>query len=126
MAGCWQGQLGQLTLEENWMRPAAGTMLGMSRNSKGGRTVFSEFMRIEPRDGELYYVARIGDAKQAPTPFRRVRVSATEAVFENPEHDFPQRIIYRAVPGGLNARIEGKSKGKERGEDYPLKAVACR
>jgi len=126
MSGCWQGQMGPLTIEEQWSRAGGGMMMGMSRNIKGGRTVFSEFMRIEPRGGELYYIARIGDAKQSPTPFKLVRANAAEAVFENLEHDFPQRIIYRVDGDGLKARIEGKDKGKERGEDYPMKAVGCK
>jgi hypothetical protein len=50
-----------------------------------------------------------------------VKFSATELVFENPSHDFPQRVIYRKVPDGLLARIEGVINGKPRGEDYPFK-----
>lgn len=99
--------------------------MGMSRNLKQGRAVFSEFMRIETRGEDVYYIARIGDSKQTPTPFKLIRLEGQEAVFENPEHDFPQRIIYRATEGGLFARIEGKDKGKDRSEDYPMKSVSC-
>jgi len=33
-------------------------------------------------------------------------------VFENPEHDFPQRILYRLDGGMLHARIEGVVDGE--------------
>ena len=37
----------------------------------------------------------------------------TRVVFENPVHDFPQRIIYWKDGADLRARIEGTQKGKE-------------
>jgi hypothetical protein len=40
--------------------------------------------------------------------------------------DFPQRIMYRALPHGrLAARIEGLRGGTLRGVDFPMKRVAC-
>ena len=41
-------------------------------------------------------------------------------------HDFPQRILYRKVEGGLFARIEGVDKGKPRSVDFPMTAASCR
>lgn len=125
MAGCWEGRLGPLVLEEQWNAPAGGMLMGMSRNVKQGRVVFSEFMRIETRGEDVFYTARIGDGKQPPTPFKLIRLEGQHAVFENPDHDFPQRIIYRKAEGALLARIEGKDKGKDRTEDYRLKSVPC-
>ena len=44
--------------------------------------------------------------------------SANEVVFENPQHDFPQRIIYTLKDGGrLTAAIEGTKNGKTRRVD---------
>ena len=55
-----------------------------------------------------------------------IQSSATEVIFENPEHDFPQRVIYRLQPDGLLVgRIEGISKGKPRAIDFPMKRVPC-
>ncbi len=40
-------------------------------------------------------------------------------VFENPQHDFPQRILYRKNPDGtLHARAEGERNGKLSGQDF--------
>ena len=52
-------------------------------------------------------------------------VTDREARFENLEHDFPQRIIYRRDGDSLTGRIEGVSMGKERAVDFPLKRVPC-
>ena len=47
-------------------------------------------------------------------------------VFENPTHDFPQRVIYRLDDAGvLRARIEGLVAGKPRAEDFPMRRVRC-
>lgn len=124
MAGCWAGQSGRMTFEEIWTRPASGSMMGMSRVLKSGRVVFSEFMRIDTREGAVIYTPRIG-SKQGPVDFKLKTISDSEVVFENPAHDFPQRILYRRSPKGLLGRIEGRDKGKERAEDFPMQQAAC-
>ena len=49
---------------------------------------------------------------QAEAAFKLIRASATEVVFENPQHDFPQRISYALKDGGkLTAAIEGTKNG---------------
>jgi hypothetical protein len=53
-------------------------------------------------------------------------VSDSAVAFANPEHDFPQRILYRRVGAdSLIARIEGKQGDKVRGIDFPMTRVAC-
>jgi Domain of unknown function (DUF6265) len=125
LAGCWQGVSGGREVNEQWMKPAGGEMLGMSRTVSKGKVTDYEFMRIRREDdGELYFIAR--PARQPEASFKLVKSGPRELMFENPQHDFPQRIIYRLEgDGSLTARIEGTSQGKERGFDYPLKRVAC-
>ena len=124
LTGCWAINDGPMVIEEEWGKPAADGMLGFSRTLKAGKTVFSEFMRIEKRGDQLIYTLRIG-TKQGPVEFKMIRQTATEIVFENLAHDFPQRILYRSVAGGLAARIEGKQNGKEKAMDFPYRRVGC-
>ena len=116
---------GQVRVEEQWNKPVGGTMQGLSRTLKNGKTIFSEFMRISQEEGKIVYTARIG-TKAVPTPFELIRMSTDEAVFENAAHPFPQRIRYRREANGdLFARIEGMDKGKARSEDYPMQRTGC-
>jgi hypothetical protein len=47
------------------------------------------------------------------TDFKLTRASATEVVFENPQHDFPKRIIYRkGADDSLTASIDGGEGSK--------------
>jgi hypothetical protein len=122
IAGCWEGQSGPATVEEQWMRPAGGMMLGMGRTLRNGKAVFHEFLSISVKDGGIVYTARIGSSS---TPFKLIQSSESEVVFENPTHDFPQRIIYRKQDAGLYARVEGVEKGKAKSEGFPMRRVTC-
>ena len=124
IAGCWAGT-GKHESEEQWMKPSGKMMLGMSRTVANGRVVEYEFIRMhQEENGDIFYTANPSGQEEAS--FKLIKLEKNLAVFENPEHDFPQRIIYKLENDGvLKARIEGKSKGKERGVDFPMKRVKC-
>lgn len=94
-------------------------MLGISRTIRDGKMMEFEFMSIREVNGRLSFVAVPSGQKQAVFPL--VRGTATELVFEDPQHDFPQRVIYRNVNGVLAARIEGEVNGKSRSADFPYR-----
>jgi hypothetical protein len=117
MAGDWRGPTGAGTVDEHWTDASGDSMLGMSRLVSQGRTVFFEYLRIEARPDGLYYIAH---PKARPgVEFKLVRCSEREALFENPEHDHPKRILYRRESADrLTARIEGDEGGKAVAEDF--------
>jgi len=124
IAGCWERRSGQSVTEEQWMPPRGGAMLGMSRTVRDGRLVEYEFLRLFERDGRLVYHAT--PSRQTPTEFTSTATSDTLAVFENPAHDFPQRIIYRRQGSdSLIARIEGPGPGGTRGVDFRFARAQC-
>jgi Domain of unknown function (DUF6265) len=124
LAGCWAGGGGDRRVEEQWMAPAGGTMLGMSRTVAGGKTRAWEFMRIEEGEGKLVFIAR--PSGQEGASFPSVAGGDGRVVFENPGHDFPQRVIYqRGADGGLLGRIEGESDGKPLSVDFPMDLAPC-
>ena len=123
LAGCWAGT-GKTNYEEQWMAPAGGIMLGMSRTVREGTAAGFEFLRIVHDGGKFFYIAKPSDQSEAR--FELVKSGALEMVFENPKHDFPQRIVYRLQPDGtLLARVEGKLNGKDHAVDFPMKRTQC-
>ena len=62
--------------------------------------------------GDTFW-SRLKRLTSPATPFPLKDVSGTRVVFENPAHDFPQRIIYWKDGADLRARIEGTQNGKE-------------
>ncbi|WP_280156238.1 DUF6265 family protein [Piscinibacter sp. XHJ-5] len=123
LAGCWRSESGDAGSGEHWMPLAGGTMLGIGRTVRQGRTVEHEFLQIREVDGRLVYIATPSGQKTAM--FTAARVGDGEVMFENPQHDFPQRILYRREGQKLHARIEGMRNGAPRGIDYPMQRVPC-
>jgi hypothetical protein len=125
MSGCWAFDDGKQKVEECWMRPAGQSMLGTSRTIAGGKTVFTEYVQIREAKGEIAYVVSLGLSAR-PVSFKLIKNTDNEIVFENPEHDFPQRIIYRREsPDNLFARIEGQEKGVNKAMDFRYKRSKC-
>jgi Domain of unknown function (DUF6265) len=117
LAGCWMQVRGDQQIEEHWMKPAGGTMLGMSRTVRAGKMIEFEFVQIKEAAGRLAYVAKPSGQAEAVFPMKVI--SAEAAVFEDLAHDFPQRIIYRRIgDAAIMARIEGELNGKARAIDY--------
>lgn len=124
LAGCWEARSGARVVEEQWMRPRGGSLVGMSRTVAADSTVGHELMRIVERDGVLVFQAH--PSGQAPAEFPSVEAGPERAVFANRAHDFPQRIVYRRVGAdSLVARVEGERDGATRGMDFRYARVAC-
>jgi hypothetical protein len=122
MEGRWSGQKDGVVTEEHWTSPAGGVLLGVNKSVKAGRLVSFEFLRIEAQDGRLVYLASPRSAP--PTPFRMTSLSERRVVFENPAHDFPQRILYWLdEAGALHARIEGRIGNREAAEEWVWRKV---
>jgi len=109
--GAWVGTRGKRSIEERWSPPRGGAMLGVSRTVSGDRMVGFEYLRIVERDGGLVYVAQPGG--NPPTDFVLTELGSARAVFDNPRHDSPQRIVYElSDDGGLSASIGFINGGK--------------
>lgn len=126
LAGCWgSAEKGAEQSTEHWLRPAGGMMMGMGRTTKDGKVVSYEFTRIyqEP-NGDIFFSAKL--PKQNEVAFKLLKWADGTFVFENPAHEFPQRVIYRRQKNGdLAARIEGKMNGNEMSMDFPMKRTGC-
>jgi hypothetical protein len=125
MAGCWAPEKGDAGSVEHWLAPAGGTMLGVSRTVKNGDTVEFEFMQLRVNtEGKLVFIALPSGQKQ--TTFVAVSVGKESVTFENPQHDFPQKVSYRLESANrLVGRIEGNRGGTLRGIDFPMRRVSC-
>ena len=124
LAGCWASEAGGPGSGEQWMAPAGGSLLGLNRTVREGRTVSYEFMRIYESGDSLTYVAQ--PSGQSVTSFELVRLEQHEVVFENLAHDFPQRVAYRLDGNVLRARVEGRRGDEVVVVHLPMRMAACR
>jgi hypothetical protein len=116
MTGTWSqpGPEGRVT--ETWVGPENGLMVAVNLSTwKNGRR-FYEFLRIEQTPEGFSYFASPGG--RDPVEFKMKEQGERKVVFENPKHDFPQRIIYWRDGEQLLARIEGSRDSKERKEEW--------
>jgi hypothetical protein len=106
LAGIWVTETGRNWTEERWAPARGGVMLGTSLSGKGGAASGYEFMRIAA-DGEGRIVFWGAPEGKPAVAFRLVSTERGEAVFENPQHDFPTRIAYQRTGSGMTATVSG-------------------
>jgi hypothetical protein len=78
---------------------------------------------IREQDGRLAYESH--PSGQPSAVFLSRTIAEHEIVFENLQHDFPQRIGYKRDGDSLLAWIEGARNGQARRVEFPYKRVAC-
>lgn len=101
LSGCWQHNNG--ATREIWSESYYGLKFGYAVSRRNQQVTFFEDLRIEPSPDGLILVAYPG-GKQ-PTRFVESSLGAQSVSFDNPNHDFPQRITYQRGPTGLTATI---------------------
>ncbi len=114
----WVSQSENSTSYEHWEKTNETLYTGGSETIKNGDTVFAEKLKIELIEGKVYYIADVAH-NPAPVKFLLTEVNDNSAIFENPDHDFPQKITYINENGILHAVIEGPGKdGKTKKVDF--------
>ncbi|MFC7498393.1 DUF6265 family protein [Enterovirga sp. GCM10030262] len=117
MSGAWVSRDGDEWTEEYWTPPRGDIMIGAGLSGKGDAASSFEHMRIMA--GVDGVVAFHGMPNGAPAVrFVLVRSGGKEAVFENPAHDYPQRISYRMEGETLVATTSLIDGGKARSWTY--------
>ena len=124
LSGCWVSESSRGVTEEQWMMPRGGSMLGMARTIRGDSLSGYELVVIQEVGDAIHYVAHPVGQPTAVFPLKEA--SDTSVVFENLDHDFPQRIGYALLRAdSLVAWIEGTQDGEERRVEFPYRRTAC-
>ncbi|MBL9002504.1 MAG: hypothetical protein JNK25_15340 [Phycisphaerae bacterium] len=116
IAGAWVGtRPSGSSIEERWSPPLGGAMLAVSRTvNTSGRMVAFEYLRIVEREGGLVYAAQPGGAAKTEfvlTEFGPTESGGKRAIFDNPRHDYPKRIVYELSADGQLTATTGFLKG---------------
>jgi hypothetical protein len=126
LAGCWEAASpgGESSVEEQWMAPRAGLMVGMGRTVRDGEARGFEHLTLRVRDGRLVYHAAPSD--QAPNDFPARAVEGGRLEFANPAHDFPRKIVYaRFDDDFFQAAVFAEVEGAEPAFLVPYRRVRC-
>ncbi len=120
MAGYWLSCDGGQTAEA-WIGGGDGMLVGVNLNGAPPQQGF-EFMRIAEVKGRLAFIGSPNAAP--PTVFPLKSLAGMRATFENPDHDFPQRVIYERNGDILTGRVEGLAGGKEQSMEWSFRRTA--
>lgn len=119
LVGNWQGPMGEGTYYESWKKANHILEGSALMKNKNGKVVLTEILRIEKIGPHTVYIAVVN--KNNPVLFTLAASGENKWVFENKEHDFPQRIIYiQESETKLLARVEGLQKEKMVKDEFHL------
>jgi hypothetical protein len=127
--GSWENKSPEGTMTESWMILNDSVYSGSSFYVEGKDTLFSEQIRLEQRGADIFYIPVVKDQNEGKpvmfklTPQESYPVQGEQAVFENPKHDFPQKVSYLLQGDSLIAWISGKMEGKDHSEKFPMVRV---
>jgi len=120
----WVRQSKARTVEEQWLAPLGNSMVGIGRTVDGDSLIEYELVIIREHGSRLAYEAH--PSGQPTAVFLSTSVGDSGVVFENLEHDFPQRVGYQRLGADeLMAWIEGTRDGKTRRVDFPYRRAAA-
>lgn len=124
MSGCWRQVQAGVQVDEVWLAPAGGVLLGMSRSVEADSLRSQETMMVRVGPNGLVFEA--APSGQPPGMFLASAVTDTSVIFENLTHDFPQMIRYaKRGADSLLAMISGTVRDRQRTINYSYGRVSC-
>ena len=121
LLGTWEQQNIEGTAIEYWRKMDDSTYHSFSFFVEQGDTVSSEHIQLISRSGTLYFIPTVKrQNNNQPVEFKESMVKDDELIFENPSHDFPQRVRY-SLPkkDSMYAEISGKVQGVDKAIGFP-------
>ena len=124
LQGCWQAGSTERPIEEVWMAPRGGVMVGTGRSLRADGSAGWEHLLLSVREGRLTYSAL--PSGQALTHFPATELGPGRVRFENADHDFPQALVYRRMSAdAMVASVHGSVRESEPAFRLRFARVAC-
>lgn len=123
LLGQWEGIQGTGVYHEEWEKINDSEFTGKAYLIKKSEISNPENLTIHSDGMGIYYTADVSHNPK-PVSFKLTSQNESTFVFENPEHDFPQKIIYeKNDDNSLLATIEATTNGKIKKVEFNLKKI---
>lgn len=123
LAGQWEGIQNSGVYHEEWELTYEDELKGRAYLIKKGEIINNEILIIHSDGGNVYYTADVSHNPK-PVSFKLTYSGNNKFVFENPGHDFPQKITYvNNCDETLTATVEAVDNEKSRKTVYNLKKI---
>jgi len=106
---------------EEWKKVDKNYLQNRGYMIRGADTIVSERVALTKTKDGIFYTSTVEDQNnKQPIAFTMTKSESNVFVFENPEHDFPKRIVYRFITNdSLYAFIDdGTEAGKKQNFYY--------
>lgn len=123
LIGEWGNSSKEGDLTEIWSQLNDSTLAGKTSFVAGKDTIFMESIEIVQKNDSLFYNTQVSNQNDGKSiSFKNTDATENQVVFENPKHDFPQKIVYNKITAdSLVVEVSGMKKGKESKESFPMK-----
>ena len=123
LEGKWVGAADDMSFFEQWSKLQGNAMNGFGGAVSGKDTVFTEKIKIEERVDGIFYIPTVQE-NGGSVDFKFTGTKNDTVIFENPLHNFPQRILYLKLPNNkLYACIDGLEKGRYKRIEFSYQKV---
>lgn len=122
MLGEWEGTIDSIEVTEIWKKENNNMLVGKSFSLKQNDTISAESIQLELQGDTVFYIPKVKNQNEG----QQVKFALTSftdhlLTFENPLHDFPQKITYHLINNdSLVAEISGLYKGQMQSEKFPM------
>ena len=123
--GRWENKSNNLKIIETWQRENGMGFLVKGYMLENTDTVFSESVKVTLKSGVIIYEVTLPNQNDSkPVMFKLTENTGRKVVFENPDHDFPQKITYQQhQPDSMLVQLEGRADQALEKQEYYLKRV---
>ncbi|HSC36963.1 MAG TPA: DUF6265 family protein [Chitinophagaceae bacterium] len=113
--GVWQMKTKKGAVCERWQKINDTEMRSQGFRISGHDTIMQERVQLIQKGNDIFYISTVSNQNESkPVSFRLSEIKGQCFTFANPEHDYPQFIVYDIIsPDSLHAWTDGKSNGKD-------------
>ncbi len=109
--GNWEMNKEDIRIQESWIKKNDTLFEGHSYTTKDGRKISEENIQLVYTQNKILYIPTVKNQNDAqPISFTLISKDGNNYVFENKDHDFPQRITYHFIGRThIDASISGNT-----------------
>ena len=121
LKGTWKMNTKQGAICEEWKKINSNYLQSKGYIIKGIDTITTERVALTKNATGIFYTSTVQEQNnKQPIAFKMTSAANGKFIFENPQHDFPKRIVYELITAdSLHAYVdEGNDESKKRQHFY--------
>lgn len=110
LAGTWK--VSGKEIYEHWDKTESPNLRGLGYKMRNGLPEVTEYIELRKEGSEIFLVATVPTQNNGKSIHFKLTGFGERYTFENPKHDFPQKIVYEPInDGNVQVSLFGKGEG---------------